>query len=104
LKQEQFKGKRENQALIAGFGLASRLNVQLATHEQTKRPELELGAEKGIVKIRGKIITRRFSPRGKQKTMNDLIEIAQQVHWVERPLIGPEKFSTPLSSQIDGWE
>lgn len=96
LKQEQFKEKPENQALIADFVLASRVKVQLAIHERTKGLDLEVGAEKGIVKISGKIITGGFFPRGKQTTKNDLIEIAHKVPGVKQVLIGLEEFSVPL--------
>lgn len=96
LKQEQFKEKPENQALIADFVLASRVKVQLAIHERTKGLDLEVGAENGIVKISGKIITGGFFPRGKQTTKNDLIEIAHKVPGVKQVLIGLEEFSVPL--------
>ncbi len=96
LGQEQFKEKPEDQALIEDFVLASRVKVQLAAHERSKGLELEVAAEKGIVKISGKIITGGFFPRGKHTTKSDLIEIAQKVPGVKQVLIGLEEFSVPL--------
>jgi cytidylate kinase len=96
LRQEQFKEKPENKALIEDFVLASRVKVQLATHERTKGLELEVAAEKGIVKISGKILTGGIFSRGKQTTKNDLIEVAQKIPGVKQVLIGLEEFPVPL--------
>jgi cytidylate kinase len=96
LKQEQFQEKPENQGLLEDFVLASRVKVQLATHERTKGLDLEVEAEKGTVKIRGKIMTGGFFPRGKQTTRNDLIEVAQKTPGVKQVRIGLEEFTVPL--------
>jgi len=96
LEQEQFKEKPTDKQRIEDFVLASRVKVQLATHERTKGLDLEAEAEKGVVKIRGKILTGGFFPRGKQTTKNDLIEVAQRVPGVEQVLIRLEEFSVPL--------
>jgi len=96
LKQEQFKEKPEDKQLIEDFVLASRIKVQLATHERTKGLDLEVGTEKGFVKIRGKIITGGFFSRGKKTTKNDLIEVAQKVPGVKQVLIALEEFAVPL--------
>jgi cytidylate kinase len=96
LKQEQFQEKPENQGLLEDFVLASRVKVQLATHERTKGLDLEVEAEKGTVKIRGKIMTGGFFPRGKQTTKNDLIEVTQKIPGVKQVRIGLEEFAVPL--------
>jgi cytidylate kinase len=96
LKQEQFQEKPENQGLLEDFVLASRVKVQLATHERTKGLDLEVEAEKGTVKIRGKIMTGGFFPRGKQTTKNDLIEVTQKTPGVKKVMIGLEEFAVPL--------
>lgn len=96
LKQEQFKEKPENQALIADFVLASQVKLQLATHERTRGLEVDVAAQKGVVKITGKIITGGIFSRGKRTTKNDLVEAAQQVAGVKQVLIGLEEFPIPL--------
>jgi len=96
LEQEQFKEKPGNKALFKDFLVASRVKVQLATHKRTKGLELEVAAEKGTVKISGKIITGGIFSRGKQTTRNDLIEVAQTVPGVNQVLIGLEEFPVPL--------
>jgi cytidylate kinase len=96
LNQEQFKEKPENQALLEDFVLASRVKVQLAIHERTKGLDLEVESKKGVVKIKGKIMTGGFFPRGKQTTKNDLIEVAQKTPGVKQVMIGLEAFAVPL--------
>jgi hypothetical protein len=53
-------------------------------------------AENGTVKIRGKIMTGGFFPRGKQTTKNDLIEVTQKTPGVKKVMIGLEEFAVPL--------
>lgn len=96
LKQEQFKEKPENKALIEDFILASRIKVQLATNERTKGLDLEVESERGVVRIRGKILTGGVFHRGIQTTRNDLMEIAQRMPGVQKVLIGVEEFAVPL--------
>ena len=96
LKQEQFKEKPEDKQLIEDFVLASRIKVQLATNERTKGLELEVESERGVVKIKGKMLTGGVFHRGKQTTRNDLMEVAQRVPGVQKVLIGLEEFAVPL--------
>ena len=96
LGQEQFKEKPENQALVEDFVLASRVKFQLALHERTKGLELEVEAQKGVLKISGKIVTGGFFSRGRKTTNNDIVEVAQKVPGVKQVLIGLEEFSVPL--------
>lgn len=96
LQQEQFRERPEDKALVEDFVLASRIKAQLAVHERTKGLEVDVEAQKGVVKISGKVITGGIFPRGKKTTKNDLIEVAQKVPGVKQVLIALEEFAVPL--------
>lgn len=96
LEQEQFQEKPENKTLIEDFVLASQVKVQLATHERTKGLDLEVGSERGGVRIRGKMLTGGVFHRGKQTTRKDLMDVAQKVPGVQKVLIDLEEFAVPL--------
>lgn len=96
LEQEQFKEKPEDKRLIEDFVLASRMKLRLATNERTKGLELEVESERGVVTIRGKMVTGGLFHRGRQTTRNDLVEVAQRTPGVQKVLIGLEEFAVPL--------
>jgi cytidylate kinase len=96
LKQEQFRERPEDRALVDDFVLASRVKAELALHERTRGLDLEVAVQNGVAKISGKIITGGIFPRGKQTTRKDLIEVAQKVPGVKQVLIGLEELSVPL--------
>jgi len=79
LNQPEFKESPESQTSIEDFLLASRVKAELAGHDRTKGLELEVRAEKGVVKITGTFETGGIFHSGKHRIKNDLIEVAQQV-------------------------
>jgi cytidylate kinase len=96
LQQEPFQEKPDRRDLIKDYVLASRVRVQLAAHERTRGLEVELGSERGVIKITGRILTGGIFHRGKETTRNDLIEVAQKVSGVQRVLVEVEESSVPL--------
>lgn len=97
MNQAEFKESPDTQRLIKDFVLASRIKVQLATDERTKGLELEVEAERGVVRIVGRVLLGgMFHWRGKERTQNDLIEVAKTVPGVQKVLVTLEGTVVPL--------
>ena len=83
LNQAEFKESPESQTIIKDFLLASQVKAQLVGHDRTKGLELEVWAEKGVVKIFASIETGGIFPSGRHRIKNDLIDVARQVAGVK---------------------
>jgi cytidylate kinase len=88
LNQEEFLESPESKIIIEDFLLASRVKAELANNDRTKGLELEVGAEKGVIKITGSFETGGIFHSGKHRIKNDLIEVARQVPGVKEVNIG----------------
>jgi cytidylate kinase len=88
LEQKEFLESPESKIIIEDFLLASRVKAELAGHDRTKGLELEVWAEKGMVKITGRFETGGIFHSGKHRIKNDLIEVAQHVPGVREVSIG----------------
>jgi cytidylate kinase len=97
LRQEEFKELPEAQGRIEDFVLASNVKFVLAADERTKHLELEIGAEKGVIRITGRILTSgMFSWRGKESAAGDLYEVTKRVPGVQKVLVSLEGDAIPL--------
>lgn len=97
LNQQEFKDFPGKQKMIEDFVLASRVKVQLATHERTKGLELEIAAQEGVVRITGRVLMGGiFSWGGKESIRNDLIEVAKTVPGVQKVAVSLEGTAVPL--------
>jgi cytidylate kinase len=96
LNQKEFKESPESQIIIEDFLLASRVKTQLVGQNRTKGLELEVWAEKGVVKISASFETGGIFRSGKQRIKNDLIEVARQVAGVKEVQIVVEDISISL--------
>jgi osmotically-inducible protein OsmY len=83
--------------MIEDFVLASRVKLQLATHERTKGLELEVTAQEGVVKITGQVLMGgMFSWGGRESIRNDLIEVSKTVPGVQKVVVAVEGKAVPL--------
>ncbi len=97
MNQKEFKESPETEKRIKNFVLASRVKVQLAIGERTKGLELEVEAEKGVVRIIGRVFLGGiFHWQGKERTQNDVIEVAKTVPGVQKVLVALEGTAVPL--------
>ncbi len=96
LNQKEFVESPDSAAIIEDFVLASRVKHALAAHDYTKGLELEVLAEKGIIKISGSFETGGIFPSGKKRIKNDLTVVAQQVPGVKKVQIGLEDIPVAL--------
>jgi hypothetical protein len=98
LDQQEFKESPGTQSLIDNFVLASRVKVQLAANERTRGLELEVEAEKQVVKITGRVLMGGgiFYWRGEDRIRNDLIEVARTVPGVEKVIVTLEGEAVPV--------
>jgi cytidylate kinase len=97
LHQEKFEELPETQSRINDFVLASNIKFLLAADERTKALELEIEAEKGVVRITGRIPTSgMFSWRGKESTKGDLYEVAKTAPGVQKVLVFLEGTAIPV--------
>ncbi len=88
LNQKEFLESPASKRIIEDFLLASQVKTELAGHDRTKGLELEVWAEKGVVKVTGSFETGGIFHSGKQRIKNDLIEVAQKVAGVKEVKIG----------------
>ena len=92
MEREEFKESPEKQRLIDDFVLASRVKVRLAVDERTKGLELQVEADRGVVKITGRVLLGGMFPwRGKGRTQGDLVEIAKTMPGVQKVLVDLEE-------------
>jgi osmotically-inducible protein OsmY len=99
LNQQEFKEFPEKQRLIDDFVLASRVKVQLATHERTRAwLDLEVEAEQQVVKITGRVLMGGgiFYWRGQDRTQDELIEVAKAVPGVKKVILALEGEAVPV--------
>jgi cytidylate kinase len=88
IDQKEFIESPESQSIIKDFLLASQVKTEMAGHDRTKGLELEVWAEKGVVKITGSFETGGIFHSGKQRIKTELIEVAQKVDGVKAINIG----------------
>jgi len=99
LNQQEFKEFPEKQRLIDDFVLASRVKVQLATHERTRSwLELEVEAEQQVVKISGRVLMGGgiFYWRGEDRVRDELIGVVKAVPGVKKVIIALEGEAVPV--------
>lgn len=97
LQQEEFRESPETRGLIEDFVLASNVKFMLAADERTKGLELQVQAEKGVIRITGRIPTSgMFSWHGKESTRGDLYEVTKTVPGVQKVLVSLEGTAIPL--------
>jgi cytidylate kinase len=88
LKQKEFLESPETQKIIKDFLLASQVRAELAGNSRTKGLELEVWAERGVVRIIGRFETGGIFHSGRHSIQKDLIEVARQVPGVREVDIG----------------
>jgi len=99
LNQPEFREFPEKQRMIDDFVLASRVKVQLATHERTRSwLELEVVAEQQVVKITGRALMGGgiFYWRGEDRVRDELIEVVKAVPGVKKVIIALEGEAVPV--------
>ncbi len=97
LQQEEFKELPGTQSLIEDFVLASNVKFLLAADERIKRLELEVQAEKGVVRITGAIPTSGIhSWRGTEGTRSYIYEVAKGAPGVQKVLVSLEETVVPI--------
>ena len=97
LNQQEFGEFMGKQKLIEDFVLASRVKVQLASHERTKGLDVEVEAMNTTIRITGRVLTGGiFTWGGKESIRNDLIEVSKMVSGVDKVLVSLEGTAVPL--------
>jgi cytidylate kinase len=88
LNQKEFLESPETKEIIKDFLLASQVRAELAGNARTRGLELEVWAEKGMVRIMGRFETGGIFHSGRHSIRKDLIEVARQVPGVREVDIG----------------
>jgi len=97
LNQPEFKDAPEKRKAAENFALSRQIKAKLALSERTKGIELEVEADKGKVRIWGKLIT-TIGPfaTGIRASQNEIMKIAQNIPGVKKVQIELQETPTAV--------
>ena len=97
LGQEEFRELPETKSRIDDFVLGSTVKFLLAADERTRALELDVEAEKGVVRIAGGVpLGGMFSWKGQESTRGHLCEVAKTAQGVQKVLVAVRGTAVPL--------